>query len=210
MVQSACSIAPANREIRHYGVTYTEPISAKVDLGFKQSQKEFWKIVTYLCGKFISCVDLVMETDSLIVCSLVERILKIEITNGKLKFDAVSTDLSDPLSPLLPIVHRSREVFKVLAGRPAFAHPRDRVYRSTSLISSSLLLEQCSACLVRLTLIVFVIFTHTTATIQKRYHHWFLSQSSTYLLLEIFKWWIHPHRKFLPYPAVLQILYTLC
>ena len=42
-------------------------------------------------------------------------------------------------------------------GCPAFARPYVGVHRSTSLMSSSLLLEQCPACLVRLTLIVFVI-----------------------------------------------------
>ena len=45
----------------------------------------------------------------------------------------------------------------VRAGRPAFARPRVGVHRSTSLMSSSLLLQQCPACLVRLTWIVFVI-----------------------------------------------------
>ena len=44
----------------------------------------------------------------------------------------------------------------VLSGRPAFARPYVGVHRSTSLMSSSLLLQQCPACLVRLTLIVFV------------------------------------------------------
>ena len=44
----------------------------------------------------------------------------------------------------------------VRAGRPAFARPCEGVHRSTSLMSSSLLLQQCPACLVRLTLIVFV------------------------------------------------------
>ena len=44
----------------------------------------------------------------------------------------------------------------VRAGRPAFARPYVGVYRSTSLISSSLILQQCPACLVRLTWIVFV------------------------------------------------------
>ena len=43
----------------------------------------------------------------------------------------------------------------VLAGRPAFARPYVGVYRSTSLMSSSLLLQQCPACLVRLSWIVF-------------------------------------------------------
>ena len=45
----------------------------------------------------------------------------------------------------------------VLAGRPAFARPLLGVHTSTSLMSSSLLLQQCPACLVRLTWIVFVI-----------------------------------------------------
>ena len=45
----------------------------------------------------------------------------------------------------------------VRAGRPAFARPYVGVHRSTSLMSSSLLLQQCSVCLVRLTWIVFVI-----------------------------------------------------
>ena len=44
----------------------------------------------------------------------------------------------------------------VLTGRPAFARPYVGVHRSTSLMSSSLLLQLCPACLVRLTWIVFV------------------------------------------------------
>ena len=44
----------------------------------------------------------------------------------------------------------------VRMGRPAFAWSYAEVHRSTSLMSSSLLLQQCPACLVRLTLIVFV------------------------------------------------------
>ena len=39
----------------------------------------------------------------------------------------------------------------VQAGCPAFARPYVGVHRSTSLMSSSLLLQQCPACLVRLT-----------------------------------------------------------
>ena len=45
----------------------------------------------------------------------------------------------------------------VRADRPAFAHPCVGIHKSTSLMSSSLLLQQCPACLVRLTWIVFVI-----------------------------------------------------
>ena len=44
----------------------------------------------------------------------------------------------------------------VWAGCPAFIRPYMGVHRSTSLMSSSLLLQQCPACLVRLTWIVFV------------------------------------------------------
>ena len=45
----------------------------------------------------------------------------------------------------------------VRAGRPAFARPCVGVHKSRSLMSSSLLLQQCPACPVRLTWIVFVI-----------------------------------------------------
>ena len=44
----------------------------------------------------------------------------------------------------------------VRAGRPAFARLYAGVHRSKSMMRSSLLLQQCSACLVRLTWIVFV------------------------------------------------------
>ena len=45
----------------------------------------------------------------------------------------------------------------VRAGRPAFDWPYAGVHRSTSLTISSLLLQHCPACLVRLAFIVFVI-----------------------------------------------------
>ena len=44
----------------------------------------------------------------------------------------------------------------VRAGRPVFAWPYAGVHRSASLMSSSLLLQQCPACLVCLTCLVFV------------------------------------------------------
>ena len=82
---------------------------------------------------------------------------------------AASMDIPDPLLPLFPIIHRLWQVFwatpplsshsccmYVLVGRPALAHPYVGVHRSTSLMSSSLLLQQCPACLARLTWIVFV------------------------------------------------------
>ena len=59
-------------------------------------------------------------------------------------------------SGLHPISSHNCWVY-VHAGRPAFARPCVGVYKSTSFMSSSLLLQQCPACLVRLTWIVFVI-----------------------------------------------------
>ena len=82
---------------------------------------------------------------------------------------ATSLDILDPLSPLLPIVHHfgrssglhrvssQRCCMQVRAGLPALAWPCEGVHRRTSFMSSSLLLQQCPACLVHLTLIVFVI-----------------------------------------------------
>ena len=83
-------------------------------------------------------------------------------------YRAISTDISDPLSPLLSssiasgrssglqLVSAQSCCVQVLADRPAFARPCEGVHRSTSLISSSVLLRQCPACLVDLTLIIFV------------------------------------------------------
>ena len=59
-------------------------------------------------------------------------------------------------SGLHPVSSHSCEMY-VRDGRPAFVRPYVGVHKSTSLMSSSLLLQQCPACLVRLTWIVFVI-----------------------------------------------------
>ena len=58
-------------------------------------------------------------------------------------------------SRLYPISAQS--CMYVLAGRPPFVRPCEGVYRSILLMISPLLLQQCLACLVRLTWIVFVI-----------------------------------------------------
>ena len=58
-------------------------------------------------------------------------------------------------SGLHPISSHSCWMY-VCAGCTAFARPYVGVHRSTSLMSLSLLLQQCSACLVRLTWIVFM------------------------------------------------------
>ena len=62
---------------------------------------------------------------------------------------------SDRSSGLYPVSSHSCCMY-VRAGRPAFAWPYVGVHRSTSLMSSSLLLQQCPACVVRLTFIAFV------------------------------------------------------
>ena len=64
----------------------------------------------------------------------------------------IASGMSSGLHPVSP---HSCCIY-VLAGRPAFARPYVGVHRSAPLMSSSLLLLQCPACLVRLTLIVFV------------------------------------------------------
>ena len=58
-------------------------------------------------------------------------------------------------SGLHPISSHSCWMY-VRAGHPAFARPYVGVHRSTSLMSSSVILQQCPACLVRLIWIVFV------------------------------------------------------
>ena len=58
-------------------------------------------------------------------------------------------------SELHPISSQSCCMY-VRPGRPPFARPYVGVDRSTSIMSSSLLLQLCPACLVRLTWIVFV------------------------------------------------------
>ena len=58
-------------------------------------------------------------------------------------------------SELHPVSSQSCCMY-VQAGRPAFARPYVGVHSSTSFMSSSLLLQQCPVCLVRLTCIVFV------------------------------------------------------
>ena len=80
----------------------------------------------------------------------------------------ISTDIPDPLPPPLssiafgrssglhPISTESCPMY-VQAGRSAFAQPCEGVHKSTLLMSSSLLLQQCPAYLVHLILIVFVI-----------------------------------------------------
>ena len=86
--------------------------------------------------------------------------------------------LSFIASGLHPVSSHSCCVY-VRAGRPAFAWPYVGVHRSTSLMSSSLLLQQCPACLVRLTYIVFM-YTYIHTFIHMSMYTYIHTHISTY------------------------------
>ena len=81
---------------------------------------------------------------------------------------AINTDIPDLLSPPNPIVHCFRQIFRSTSRidtellyiasscRPAFVRWCEGIHGSASLMISALLLQQYPACLVRQTLIVFV------------------------------------------------------
>ena len=72
--------------------------------------------------------------------------------NAKSPGTSPSTRLSPPsLFPQRYILYRHRCCMYVLASRPVFARPCEGDYGNMLLMSSSLLLQQCLACLVRLT-----------------------------------------------------------
>ena len=71
------------------------------------------------------------------------------------RFFSLSFIASGRSSGLQPVSSQSCCMY-VRAGRPAFVQPYEGVHWSTSLKSSSPLLQQCPVCLVHLTWIVFV------------------------------------------------------
>ena len=96
------------------------------------------------------------------------KVLSLNLKSSSSSCHATSTNLPDPLPPppllsiasgwssRLHLVSTQSCCMLVLAGRPAFARPREGVHRSISLMSSSPLLQHCSLGLVLLTWIVFV------------------------------------------------------
>ena len=91
--------------------------------------------------------------ESLIVLIIIMSLARISLTlscHFSLSFIALGKS-----SGLHPVSSHSCCMY-IRAGRPAFAWPYAWVHRSTSPMSSSLLLQQCPVCLVRLTCIVFV------------------------------------------------------
>ena len=79
----------------------------------------------------------------------------VPLTRISLTLFSLSFIASGRSSGLHPVSSHSCCMY-VWAGHPAFAWPYAGVHRSTSLMSSSLLLQQCPVCLARLTCIVFV------------------------------------------------------
>ena len=92
----------------------------------------------------------------------------LDISSSSSSCCATSTNIPDPLSPLLSIVHRFWQVLMAISHiltellyvssswSPCFSSAMCGVHGRTLPMSLSLLLQQCPACLVRLTLIVFV------------------------------------------------------
>ena len=83
----------------------------------------------------------------------VEPLARISLTLSR--HFSLSFIASGRSSRLHPVSSQSCCMY-VRAGRPAFAWPYAGVHMGSSLMSSSLLLQQCPACLVRLAWIVFV------------------------------------------------------
>ena len=122
--------------------------------------KTFWQLLLY--DDFYSICPVLIK---LIFkqCGLPKDIIVIIMSCQKYGYPWRSLSLHFSLSfiafgrsPGLHPVSSHNCCMYVRAGRPAFAWPYAGVHRSTSLMSSSLLLQQCSTCLVRLTCIVFV------------------------------------------------------
>ena len=142
---------------------------------------EFHKIVLSPFGHYIilgnSSTNFNLKTKTLIrklesiLNKLYRRILSVlfnESSSSSSSCRAASTDIPDPLSPLLPIfiaygrssglhlVSSHSCCIYVRAGRPAFARPYVGVHRSTSLISSSLILQQRPACLKHIYIHIYI------------------------------------------------------
>ena len=80
------------------------------------------------------------------------------------RYPSLSSIASAGSSELPPVSTQSCCMYD-LTDHPAFDRPCEGVHRSRSLMSSSLLLQQCPACLVRLILIVFVMGGRTAAAL---------------------------------------------
>ena len=81
----------------------------------------------------------------------IEPLARISLTLSRhFSLPFIASDMSSGLHP----VSSHSYCMYVPAGRPAFARPCVGVHRNTSFMSSSLPLQQCPACLVRLTFVM--------------------------------------------------------
>ena len=117
-------------------------------LAYIKSQIPAIKKIQVIINKFVIISKLVNHHHHI---ALVARISLTLSRHSSLSFIALGRS-----SGQHPVSSHSCWMY-VRAGRPAFARPCVGVHKSTSLMSSSLLLQQCPACLARLTWVVFVI-----------------------------------------------------
>ena len=101
--------------------------------------------LNFICRHFSACVFVIYH---------VMPLPRISLTlSHHPSLSSVTPGRSSRLYP----VSTQRCCIQVLAGRPALARPCSGVHKNTLLMSSSLFLQQCPACLVRLISMVFVI-----------------------------------------------------
>ena len=117
-------------------------------------EKEYYKCLKILEAVTIKKVTETSHSQTLHHHHLVVLVARISLTLSR--HFSLSFIASGRSSGQHPVSSHSCWMY-VRAGRPAFARPCVGIHKSTSLMSSSLLLQQCPACLVRLTWIVFVI-----------------------------------------------------
>ena len=104
-------------------------------------------------NEFIKIVDpYLIQSFTHLSATIIIIIIMLSLTLSR--HPSLSSIASGRSSGLHPVSAQSC-CMKVRAGRPAFVLPCEGVHRSTSLMRSSLLLQQCPACLVHLILIVF-------------------------------------------------------
>ena len=126
--------------------------------------------VMYLLSKALSFVLILLVTE---IIPGINPLLKSESlcpSSSSSSSRVAGTDFPDSILPVIPIIHRSRQVFKstscvhtescyryFLLGRPTLARPCEKVHRRTSLMILSLFLQQSPTYLVRLTWMVLEI-----------------------------------------------------
>ena len=116
----------------------------KINPILSHSMKVSWFVYELFCRlSYIICNINVKMHNKCIVLACSD-------TSSSSSCHVASTDIPDPLLPLLPIIHRLWQVFRAIhpisshsccmyvrAGCPAFAWPYTGVHRSTSLMSAS-------------------------------------------------------------------------